>query len=144
MITEYVTVQTVDKSELSLLEQAFPGELPSDFLHWIASYGGSSVRPELAMPNQDGNAILDWFFTPREIVDNYQAKGSFAETIPHDFAMIGYGPGCGVCLRLRGASHGSVWFADLDLANDLLPEAASSDEIMLKLSDHWQEFITSR
>ena len=74
-----------------------------------------------------------------------RSPGGFSATIPSEYVMVGYGPGCGVCLCLAvGRNYGSVWLADFDLANDIVPEGQTSEEIMMKLAPDWDTFLRSR
>lgn len=130
----------------ALLGRQFPSPLPDSFTSWLSDHGGSCARPPIRMPDEGGSAELATFFTAGEIVSNYRGlSGGFAEVIPLDFVLVGQGRGGGVCLKVSGQDHGSVWFADFALAVKILPDDDTrSADIMFRLFDDWDAFLNSR
>jgi hypothetical protein len=135
----------------SALSRALGRDLPEDYLTWVERFGGSSLRSVIAMPDENGNAVLAYFDNAEDVASVYLGRTGFARNIPRDFAAVGYGPGGGVCISVSDDDFGSVWFANYDLANELLGADDSTfaddselPQIMTKLSDDWPTFLASR
>jgi hypothetical protein len=139
------------KEGRSALSQALTCVLPEDFLAWVERYGGSSLQDQIAMPDEDGNAVLAYFYDAEEIASIYVSRKGFPRNIPRAFTAVAYGPGGGVCIKITDDDFGSVWFADYDRANEILGADESQyvddselPEIMSRIANNWSAFISSR
>ena len=145
MIDNYLKdVANTNSEDIKELERLIKRPLPEMFRVWISQHGGADVRPELPIPDETGNALLSVFLSVDQIISSHGAKGSFSETVPANFIVVGEGPGGAVCLRVDNSEFGSVWFADYDLAGETLAEGERYMSIMSKIADNWEEFLKSR
>src|SRR4051794_15388428 len=102
------------------LHNSLGEDLPEDYLIWVEKYGGSSTSENLVMPDVNGNALLELFYNAETVASDYQTRGGFSRNVPREFVVVGYGPGGGLCLAIRKSDFGSVWFANYDLADEII------------------------
>lgn len=62
--------------------------------------------------------------------------------ISKDYVVLNLGDGGSIAIKSRDGDVGSVWWADLDQAEIAGVSDEPTQEIMLRLADDWDQFLT--
>ncbi|GAB3754836.1 SMI1/KNR4 family protein [Microlunatus parietis] len=128
-------------SELQIaeVESALGFQLPEAYRSWLKATNGAEVPQDTPVPGTEGNGLFSEF-EPVERLPMVRAyEGS--DVIPRDYVAVNIGDGGAVAIKVRGDDIGSVWWADFDQAELLGIADGSSQEIMRRLADNWDEFL---
>lgn len=130
----------VDPESLKAIEVVLGTRLPETYRTWILHTGGGVLARRIVIPGTEGNGLLTTIGAPSDL-----ALLGALEThhlVPTDYLVIAQGHGGSLAVRTALDDHGSIWWADFDKADDLEIEAPSN-EIMLRLADHFDAFLAS-
>lgn len=127
------------ESQIAEVERRIGGQLPEDYRSWLSASDGADVDDK-PMPTIGGTAILREFYSCERLSGLY-GKG-FGESVPQPYLPIGGTNGGAVCLRLSGDDAGAVYWANYDLANNILVDGEVSENIMMRIADNWSQFLT--
>ena len=63
------------------------------------------------------------------------------EAVPARYLPIGGTTGGAVCIRLTGSDAGAIYWANYDLANNILADGEASEDIMMRIAESWTQFL---
>ena len=122
------------------IERRIGDLLPDEYRTWLLKTGGGAVE-ECPMPTIGGTGVLSWLFDPAFVEGNY--LNGFAASYPAHYLAVGAGSGGSVCIRFGDGDRGAVYWASDDLANAILVDGEVSENIMLRIADGWEQFLSN-
>lgn len=128
------------EAQIADVESKTGADLPDDYRNWLSMTDGADVD-DLPMPTIGGIALLDEFYSCERLAALY--RNGFGESVPERYLPIGGTSGGAVCLRLTGDDSGAIYWANYDLANNILADGQSSEGIMMRIADNWSQFLAN-
>lgn len=127
-------------SEVSEVERFIGGPLPGELRDFLVTTGAGDFG-EHVVPNSGDNGIARYIYGPNEVTGGYEVEGGDFEYIPRKYLPIIAGGGGAFCIGLEGEARGRMYWADFDLAHQELDEGESSEMILSRSADSWNELI---
>ena len=126
------------EAQIAGVEIRIGAGLPDDYRDWLSVTDGADVD-DLPMPTIGGTALLNEFYSCERLAALY--RNGFGESVPERYLPIGGTSGGAVCLRLTGDDSGAIYWANYDLANNILADGEFSENIMMRIADSWTQFL---
>lgn len=138
-----------DRALVEAFEQSLPAPLPQDYRRFLLQTGGTETVEDYAVRNGVISEFLTLGDQEYDLFSVRSETSGFGKCVPFEYLIIAPGAGGDLCLLLEGLDSGSVWWADYDLAHDILTAPVGSDElrplreIMQRLSSTFSDFLSS-
>lgn len=131
--------EPASESQIAEVESALGLRLPEAYRRWLRTTNGAEVPQDTPIPGTDGNGLFSELESAERLPLLRAYEGN--DVIPRDYVALNIGDGGAVAIKTRGDDLGSVWWADFDSAERLGIADGSSQEIMLRIADNWDQFL---